>query len=164
MDLKDYLTAQNLIAILALYGAVLSTFNFIRERRKEKLKIEVSSDREIDLNGGYTDTYIVNVLNHSFFKIEVLSAGFAVFSDPDSKTPGFFIFPRNKSNKNIDLPVGIEVKMLFRYPIEADIINNTLLENRLIGRIKLQPCAVINNKRFFGKSIYFNAISKQEQL
>lgn len=155
MDVKNYLTAQNLIAMLAVYGALLSTFNFIRERKKEKLKIEVSSNRTVDLSEGHTDTIFVNVFNQSFFKIEVLSAGFAVFSDPDSKTPGFFISP-------MKTPVEVEVKRLFKYPIEADIINDSLLSSRLIGRIKLQPYAVINDQHFFGEPIYFNAISKQD--
>jgi hypothetical protein len=54
--------------------------------------------------------------------------------------------------------------MLFKYPVEAEIINNSLIKSSLIGCIKLQPYAVINDKKFFGGSIYFNAMIKQEQL
>jgi hypothetical protein len=89
MGLRDYLTTQNLIATVALYGAVLSTygavlstFNFIRDRKKETLKVEVSARREF-LGLENIDVYVVNILNQSFFKIEILSAGFAVYPDPN---------------------------------------------------------------------------------
>jgi hypothetical protein len=163
MGLRDYLTTQNLIATVALYGAVLSTFNFIRDRKKETLKVEVSARREF-LGLENIDVYVVNILNQSFFKIEILSAGFAVYPDPNQKTSSTSISPSSEFKERPKLPVEVELKRLFQYPIETELINHALLKIGLVGRIKLQPYAVINDKKFFGESIYFNAISKQDRL
>jgi hypothetical protein len=163
MALRDYLATQNLIAAVALYGAVLSTFNFIRDRRKETLKVEVSARREF-MGSENIDVYVVNILNQSFFKIEILYAGFAVYPDPAQKTSSISISPSSEFKERPKLPVEVELKRLFQYPIETELINYTLLKIGLVGHLKLQPYAVINDKKFFGESIYFNAISKQDSL
>lgn len=159
MNINNYLTPQNTIIAIALYGAILSTFNFIKDRTKEKLKLKVSAYREL-LGVENIDVCVISILNQSFFKIEILSVRLAVFSDPDEKTSQVSISPNSDFQDRPKLPAEIEVKRLFRYPIEAEFINDRLFEMGLVGRIKLQPFAEINDQKFFGEPLYFNAVGK----
>lgn len=135
-------------AIVALYGAILATLNFAREQKKDKIRLEITAtDALVDSPIVWTKS--IQIVNNSFFEIEVTSVGFTL----DSKDNLVFMPDADHWYK---IPDNIPPKKSRSYPIRIERIKALLSSNDVNTEIRLKPFVMINGKSFSGKPFLFD--------
>jgi hypothetical protein len=140
---------------IALYGAILSTLNFIREGKKDTIRIEITvSDALIAPPGVLTKS--IQVMNSSSFEVEIACIGFLL----DSRSKLVFMEEIDHWYK---LPDNILPKKTKSYPIRIDSIHTLLELNGISTKVRLRPFVMINGEAFSGKPFLFDpeAITKK---
>ena len=135
-------------AIVALYGAIIATLNFVREQQKDKIKLEITA-RDALIDPPIVWVKSIEVVNNSSFEIEVTSVGFIL----DSKEKLVFM---PDSDHWYKIPDSIPLKKSSSYSIRIERIKTLLNSNGINTKNRLKPFVMINGKSFSGKPFWFD--------
>lgn len=146
---KEILTAQNIIALVAIYGATLSTINLVREIRKERVRLKVSgSIATVGYGKGYP-AFVVNVVNESNFPVSISCAGILL---PNKHQ---LIFPPAPDNLPPNkLPLEISSKNGDTIWVGVYDLQKSFCANNRVNTLKVIPFVkAANGNRFQGKPV-----------
>jgi hypothetical protein len=135
--------------MVALYGAILSTLNFLREQQKDKINLEITArDAFID-QPVVVSVKLVQVVNNSSFEIDVTSVGFVL----PSREMLVFMPDTDHWYK---IPDSIALKKSSSYSIRIERIRTLLNSLNINTKIRLKPSVMVNSKCFSGKPFLFD--------
>ena len=117
--------------IVALYGAVLSTLNFVREQRKDEIKLEITA-KDALLDPPIVWVKLIQVVNNSSFEIEITSLGFVL----DSQEKLVFMPDADHWYK---IPDSVSPRKSRDYPIRLERVKTLLGSNGMNGKVRLKP-------------------------
>ncbi|MEQ9353843.1 MAG: hypothetical protein RIG63_20210 [Coleofasciculus chthonoplastes F3-SA18-01] len=135
-------------AAVAVYAAVLSTLNFVREQRKDEIRLKITAKNAL-LDPPMLLVESIYIVNNSSFEIEITSLGFALNSQDK-----LFFFPDAEDLHK--LPDSIPSKKSRDYLIRVDRIKTLLKSNGINRKISLKPFVTVNSKHFYGKPFLFD--------
>ena len=141
-------------AMVALYGAVLATLNFARERRKDEIRLQVKAGDAL-LDPPIIWVKLINVVNDSSFEIEITSLGFVL----DSQHKLVFMPDAEHLYR---LPDNVPSKKSRDYPIRLERIKTLLNSNNISSKIRPKPFVTVNGRLFYGKPFFFEPLRSSD--
>ncbi|NEZ64975.1 hypothetical protein D0962_19715 [Leptolyngbyaceae cyanobacterium CCMR0082] len=135
-------------AIVASYGAILATLNFLRELKKDTVRLKITA-RDALIDPPIVWAKSVEVVNNSSFEIEITSVGFIL----DSKAQLVFM---PDADYWYEIPSDIPPKKSRIYPIKLERIKTLLNSKGINSENRLKPFVMVSGKSFSGKSFSFD--------
>ncbi len=135
--------------IVALYGAVLSTLNFVREQRKDEIKLEITV-KDALRDPPIVWVQLIKVVNNSSFEIEITSLGFVL----DSQNQLVFM---PDDDRWYEVPDIVSSRKSRDYPIRIERVKTLLSSNGINGKVRMRPFVIVNGRSFFGRSFLFDS-------
>ena len=137
-------------ASVALYGAVLSTINFVTEQQKNRIRLKINiSDGLVD-QPSIIDVKIIKVINNSVFEIDIDSIGFRLNSGDN------MVFLPENEYPWYQIPDSIQQKKSRIYPIRLERIKKLLNSQGQNNVVTLKPFVTVNGNSYYGKPFKFN--------